>query len=70
MLNIKIDNPELEKNIKQFFGDDTQSLATAFAEFVKQRQVRQDIEISIKQLDNGEALDFKEAISEVRSKYE
>jgi len=70
MLNIKIDNPELERNIKQTFGDDVQSLSRAFAEFVKQKQVRQDIEISIKQLDDGEAIEMKDVIGEIRSKYE
>lgn len=70
MLNIKIDNPELERTIKQTFGDDASLPVSAFADFVKQRQVRQDIEISISQLDNGEAIEMKDAIGEIRSKYE
>jgi len=55
MLNIQIDNPELEENIKQTYGDDVQSMASAFGEFIKQQRIRQDIAVSIKQLDAGEA---------------
>jgi hypothetical protein len=68
MLNIKIDNPDLEKNIKQTFGNDVQSLSLAFTEFVKQRQIRQDIKISIKQLDNGEVIEMKDVFGKIRSK--
>ncbi len=70
MLNIKIDNPELEKNIKQTFGDDSKSLALAFAEFIRQQQVKQDIEVSISQFDNGEAIEMKDAIAEISARYD
>ena len=36
MLNIKIDDPALEKSLKQIFGDDTKSIADAFLRFVQQ----------------------------------
>jgi len=70
MLNIQIDNPELEKNIKQTYGDDSQLIASAFCEFVKQQRIRRDIGISIKQLDAGEGIPLAEVMEGIRSKYE
>lgn len=70
MLNIQIDNPELEKNIRQTYGDDSRSIANAFLEFIKQKSITQDIGISIKQLDAGESIPLAEVMEGVRSKYE
>jgi len=49
MLNIEIDNPELEESLKQLYGTNKQSLANAFADFVQQSKIKQDIGISISQ---------------------
>ncbi len=46
MLNIHIDDPELEQNIKQ------------------------DIDVSIEQLDAGESVPLRDAINDIRVKYE
>ncbi|MBL1353158.1 MAG: hypothetical protein COA61_007505 [Zetaproteobacteria bacterium] len=70
MLNIQIDNPELEKNIKQTYGNDSQLMANAFAEFIKKQWVRQDIGVSIQQLDAGEGLPLAEVMADIRNKYE
>lgn len=64
MINIKIDNPELEREIRQSFGDDNQSLVAAFVNFLHQHQIRQDIEVSIDQLDKGQGIDMKQAIKD------
>ena len=70
MLNIQIDNPELEKSIKRAYGDDTQSIAIAFSEFIQQQKIKRDIGISIKQLNAGEGIPLADAIGEIRAKYE
>ncbi len=70
MLNIHIDDPELEKSIKQVFGEDTRSIARAFSEFIKQRRIRQDIGISIEQLAAGESLPLNDVMDDIRAKYE
>lgn len=70
MLNIHIDDPELEKSIKQVFGEDTRSIASAFSEFIKQRRIRQDIGISIEQLAAGESLPLNDVMDGIRAKYE
>ena len=70
MLNIQIDNPELEKNIRQTYGDDSQSIANAFLEFIRQQGIKQDIGVSIQQLDAGEGLPLAEVMEGIRSKYE
>ena len=70
MLNIHLDDPELEKNIKQTFGEDTRSIARAFSEFIKQRRIKQDIGVSIEQLDAGESVPLGDVINDIRTKYE
>ena len=70
MLNIHIDDPELEKNIKQTFGEDTRSIARAFSEFIKQRRIKQDIGVSIEQLGAGESVPLGDVINDIRKKYE
>jgi hypothetical protein len=70
MLNIHIDDTELEKSIKQVFGEDTRSIASAFSEFIKQRRIRQDIGISIEQLAAGESLPLSDVMDGIRAKYE
>jgi len=70
MLNIHIDNPELEKSIKQTYGEDDASIARAFFEFIKQQRNRQDIGISIEQLQNGEGIPLSHVIRDISVKYE
>ena len=54
MLRIKIDNPELEKSIQHVFGDNEQAMVNAFVEFIRLQTVKQDVAISIEQLDSGQ----------------
>ena len=70
MLNIQIDNPELEKSIKQTYGEDISAMANAFSEFIQQQQIRQDIGVSIQQLEAGEGIALSDVMKDVRSKYE
>lgn len=70
MLNIHIDNPELEKNIKQTYGDDTRSIARAFFEFIHQQKIKQDIGVSIEQLESGEGISLGDVMKDIRAKYE
>jgi len=69
MLNIEINNPELEESLKQLYGNNKQSLVTAFADFVQQRKIKQDIGISISQFDAGEALPLQDVMQALRKKY-
>ena len=70
MLNIEINNPELEESLKQLYGNNKQSLVTAFADFVQQRKIKQDIGISISQLDAGEAMPLQDVMQALPKKYE
>ncbi|MDT4288168.1 hypothetical protein RO575_01230 [Methylomonas sp. MO1] len=70
MLNIEIDNPELEASLQQLFGNNQQSIASAFAEFVQHRKIKQDIGVSITQLAAGEGLPLQEVMQDIRRKYE
>jgi len=70
MLNIHIDNPELEQNIKQTYGEDTGSIAKAFLEFIQQQKIKQDIGVSIEQLDAEEGIPLDDVMKDVRARYE
>ena len=70
MLNIQINNPDLEKSLKQVYGNNTESMAQAFLQFLQHQEIQQDISISIRQLDAGEGIPLNNAIQDIRSKYE
>ena len=70
MLTINIDNPELEQSIKQTYGNDKQTLARAFMEFIQQKKIKQDIDISIQQLDDGEGIPMEDVFKDIKSRYE
>ena len=69
MLNIQIDNPELERTIKQTYGENSQSIAKAFFDFIQQQKIKQDINISIQQLEQGESIPLNQAMNSIRDKY-
>ncbi len=70
MLNIRIDDPELEKSLKQSFGEDTRAIALAFSRFIQQQKIRQDIGVSIEQLESGEAIALVDVVKDISAKYE
>lgn len=70
MLNIHIDNSELEQNIKQTYGEDTGSIAKAFFEFIQQQKIKQDIGVSIEQLDAEKGIPLDDVMKDARARYE
>jgi len=70
MLSIQIDDPELEKSIKQAFGGNDDLIGSAFVEFIHSQKVKRDVAISIKQLDGGKVQSLKNVMRAVRAKYE
>ena len=70
MLSIQIDNPELEKSLEQVFGGNEDLISNAFVEFVQLQKVKQDVGISIKQLDAGNVKSLKNVMMDIRAEYE
>jgi len=70
MLNIQIDNPELEESLEQLYGVNKHAIAKDFADFVMQRKIKQDIGISITQIEAGEGLPLHDVMQAIRQKYE
>lgn len=70
MLNIQIDDPELEKSIQQVYGDNTQSIARAFAALIQHEQLKDDVRISVQQLNHGEAIPLRTVMQDLRARYE
>ena len=70
MIHIQIDNPELEKNIKKLYGENSQSIANDFIKFIQQQKIQQDVGVSIQQLEKGKSIPLDEVMSSIRAKYE
>jgi len=70
MLNIQIDNPDLEKNIERAYGSDEKSIGRAFSEFIQHQLIRNDVGVSIEQLDSGQGLPMDQVMRDVKAKYE
>ena len=70
MLTIHVEDQEVERYQRQTYGENTASMAAAFAEFVHRKRVMADIEISIQQLESGQGVPLGEAMSQLRQHYE
>jgi len=70
MLNIQINNPILEAELKQTYGDSPQSVARAFAEFIQAKKISEDISVSVSQLEQGQGLNITDVFNSIRAKYE
>lgn len=70
MLSIHIDNPELEAELKQAFGINPQSVAKAFADFVQARRLADDIQTSVTELEQCQALKSTDVFNSIRARYE
>ena len=69
MLTITIDDPDLERSIRQAYGDNSRLLVDAFVEFLRQQRVREDIGVSIEQLDSGSGIPLAQVMAEIRRKF-
>lgn len=68
MLKIHIDDPELEKSIRSAYGDNPKSIARAFAAFIQQEQLKDDVRVSVQQLENGEAIPLRTVMQDLRAR--
>jgi len=70
MLTIEIDNPELEENLKQTYGDDNQSVKQAFIDFLQTQQVKQDVAIAMNEFSQDKALPMSTVFETIRVQYQ
>ena len=70
MLTIEIDNPALETNIKNNYGDDEQSIKQAFIDFLQYKQLKQDVIIAQDELRQGRAIASNQVFNSLRAKYQ
>ncbi len=70
MLNIQIDDSELEESIKYAFGDNNELIGNAFVKFIQMQKIKQDVAISIEQLDAGNRQPLKHVMGKLQAKYE
>jgi hypothetical protein len=69
MLTIQINNDELEQDILQTYGNNMQSITDAFAQFIKQQRIKNDVIISKKQAINGDVVELDKVINDICAKY-
>lgn len=70
MLTIEIDNPELEQTLHELYGNQSDSIAGAFREFLLDQRIKRDVAVSVQQLDRGQGVSLHQAVRDTRAKYE
>ena len=59
MLKTHSNNPNPETILKKANGDNSQSIDKAFLDFTYQQEIKQDVRISIEQLDTGQDISIE-----------
>jgi hypothetical protein len=70
MINITIDNPDIEQTLQQTYGNNHSRLIKEFSQFIQSAKIKDDIGISIQQLEQGKSVKLKDAFSQVKRNYE
>ncbi len=70
MINITIDNPDIEQILQQTYGNNHSRLIKEFSQFIQAAKIKDDIGISIRQLEQGESVKLADAFTQVKQKYE
>ncbi|MGZ8947516.1 MAG: hypothetical protein ACXW1W_19090 [Methylococcaceae bacterium] len=70
MINITIDNPDIEHILQQTYGNNHSRLIKEFSQFVQFTKIKDDISISIQQLERGESVNLTDAFAQVKRNYE
>jgi len=70
MINITIDNPDIEQILQQTYGNNHSRLIKEFSQFIHAEKIKDDIGISIRQLEQGESVKLADAFTQVKRKYE
>jgi len=66
MINITIDNPDIEQILQQTYGNNHSRLIKEFSQFVRATKIKDDISISIQQLEQGECVKLADAFAQVK----
>jgi hypothetical protein len=70
MINITIDNPDIEQILQQTYGNNHNRLIKEFSQFIQSTKIKDDVSISIQQLEQGKSVKLKEAFNQVIRNYE
>jgi len=66
VINIIIDNPDIEQILQQTYGNNHSRLIKEFSQFVQATNIKDDISISIQQLERGESVKLADAFAQVK----
>ncbi len=69
MLKIQIDDVELEETIQKNYGENTDTLVRDFVSSLKERHIKEDVSVSIEQLNNGKGVPMFQVMEELHDKY-
>ncbi|MEE7627408.1 hypothetical protein V3O24_14660 [Methylobacter sp. Wu8] len=70
MINITIDNPDIEQILQQTYGNNHSRLIKEFSQFIQAAKIKDDIGISIHQLEQGESVKLADTFTQIKRKYE
>lgn len=67
MLTIEINSPELEKELQQYYGTNSQGIAKAFGDFLLEKRIQNDIQQSNQELQDGQEIALSDAFKIVKN---
>ena len=70
MLKFQIDDSELEETIQNNFGNNTDRLVQEFVSFLRTKKIKEDVLVSVEQLNQGKGIPMSAVMEDLRNKYE
>jgi len=70
MLKFQIDDSELEETIQNNFGNNTDRLVQEFISFIREKKIKEDVSVSVEQLNQGKGIPMSVVMEDLRNKYE
>jgi len=70
MMNISINNPDIENIIQDTYGNNHKRLIEEFSQFIQTVKIKEEINLSIQQLEENKGIALSEAFKQIKQKYE
>ena len=70
MMNISINNPDIESIIQETYGNNHNRLIEEFSQFIQTVKIKDEINVSIQQLEENKGIPLSEAFKQIKQNYE
>ena len=69
MLTLQLNSPEIEAELKQHYGDNSQAIAQAFKDFLWEKRIKNDLKQAEIEIIEGKVVTAESAFQQVKSLY-